>query len=79
MLVYVMYVGCYLEIRMRSKDELVEIFDEIVELAEAHGIDLLVDNLSMSLMFPHKPGIALNLSIGSIFDGSYRDEEEELH
>lgn len=79
MLVYVMYVGCYLEIRMRSKDSMKEIFDELVAFAELHGIDLLTDNLSMSLMFPHKPGVALNLSIGSIFDGSYRDEEEELH
>ncbi len=64
---------------MRSKGELLEIFDELIELAEAHGIDLLVDNLSMSLMFPHRPGIELHLSIGSIFDGSYSDEEEELH
>lgn len=64
---------------MVSKDSMKEIFDELVALAEEHGIDLLTDNLSMSLMFPHKPGVALNLSIGSIFDGSSRDEHEEVH
>lgn len=66
---------------MQLKDKWKPLFDELLDLAQQEGLDLKVDSLERTIVYPEHPEIPLTITIGGLF---YQEldvdlEEEEVH
>ena len=66
---------------MPVKDNWKSLFDELLDSAKQEGLDLTVDSIERTIVYPEHPEIPLTIIIGGLF---YQEldpdlEEEEIH
>lgn len=66
---------------MPLKDNWKPLFDELLDSAKQEGLDLTVDSIERTIVYPEHPEIPLTIIIGGLF---YQEldpdlEEEEIH
>ena len=66
---------------MPIKDKIKPLFDELIALAEAEGLDLHTDSIERTIYYPEHPEIPLTIILGGLFTQELDIdlEEEELH
>lgn len=66
---------------MPLKDKFKPLFDELVALAAAEGLDLTVDSIERTVYYPEYPEIPLTIVLGGLFTQELDNDlkEEELH
>lgn len=64
---------------MQLKDKWKPLFDELLDLAKQEGLDLTVDSIERTFVYPEHPEIPLTITIGGLFYQELNLEEEEVH
>lgn len=66
---------------MPLKDKFKPLFDELIALAAAEGLDLTVDSIERTVYYPGYPEIPLTIVLGGLFTDNLEIDldEEELH
>lgn len=64
---------------MPVKDNWKPFFDELLDLAKQEGLDLKVDSIERTFVYPNHPEIPLTITIGGLFYQELNLEEEEVH
>ena len=63
------------------KAKIKPLFDEMIALAEAEGLDLHTDSIERTIYYPEHPEVPLTIILGGLFTQELGIdlEEEELH
>lgn len=66
---------------MPVKDNWKPLFDELLDSAKQEGLDLTVDSIERTIVYPEHPEIPLTIIIGGLFYQELEPdlEEEEIH
>lgn len=66
---------------MPLKDNWKPLFDELLDSAKQEGLDLTVDSIERTIVYPEHPEIPLTIIIGGLFYQELEPdlEEEEIH
>lgn len=66
---------------MSVKDNWKPLFDELLDSAKQEGLDLTVDSIERTIVYPEHPEIPLTIIIGGLFYQELEPdlEEEEIH